>query len=175
MTEATAVRVADDFAAFFARHFAFVWRSLRHLGVTVEEAEDVVQEVFIVAYRRRECLDEPARGWLFAVARGLAANERRRRRRSERRLDALVAAPSVGGPIPCERLDAILALNRLLAELPEDQALALLLYDLEGLRGPEIAEALGVPVATAYSRIRLARCRLERLVVECRQGGSDGR
>jgi RNA polymerase sigma-70 factor (ECF subfamily) len=171
MAEATARRVDTDvFAAFFARHFAFVWRSLRHLGVGADEADDLAQEVFIVAHRRIEGLVEPARGWLFAVARGIAANERRRRRRAQRRHDALASDASTS-PITSERAETMVALRRLLADLPEEQALALLLADLEGLAGPEIAEALRLPIGAVYSRIRLARRRLEQLVA----GGGDER
>ncbi len=155
----------DPFAAFFARHFAFVWRSLRHLGVDLDDADDLAQEVFLIAHRRGSGLVEPARGWLFAVARGVAANERRRLRRARRRESALRVERAFAPPLlPSERAEALMSLRRLLAELPEEQALALLLADLEGLGGPEIAEALGLPVATVYSRIRLARARLESLV-----------
>lgn len=162
----------DPFAAFFARHFAFVWRSLRHLGVEGDDVDDLVQEVFIVAHRRGEGLVEPARGWLFAVARGVAANERRRRIRARRRAVALSIDRALAPPLlPSDQAEALMALRRLLAELPEEQSLALLLSDLEGLAGPEIAEALDLPVATVYSRIRLARQRLERLVASTPDGG----
>jgi RNA polymerase sigma-70 factor (ECF subfamily) len=174
MSEAARRVDPDAFAAFFARHFAFVWRSLRHIGVHADDADDLAQEVFIIAHRRLHEVGEPARGWLFGVARGVAANERRRRRRSRHRHDVLARdAEATLAPVPCEQADAVLALRRLLASLPEEQALALLLADLEGLEGSEIAEALGLPIGTVYSRIRLARRRLEQIVAE--QAGGQRR
>jgi RNA polymerase sigma-70 factor (ECF subfamily) len=49
----------------------------------------------------------------------------------------------------------------LLESLPEDQRLVLVLSDLEGWTAPEIAQALELPVNTAYSRLRTARQKLE--------------
>ena len=57
-------------------------------------------------------------------------------------------------------------IQRFLAELPDDQREVFVLADIEGLSGPEIAQALGLELNVAYSRLRLARRKLRRFLAE---------
>lgn len=175
-----AVPVADarsnekpTLAALYRDHADFVWRTVRRLGVPDESAEDVVQDVFIVV--RRRLPDYEQRGaptsWLFGIARGVAANFRRTRRRADRRLRVVVdpGAMPVAGATPedtLRRTRVATLVRGLLAELDPRQRIVFELSDVEGMSGPEIADALGIPLNTVYSRLRLARRRFRRYVAE---------
>jgi len=132
-----------------------------------------VQEVFITA--RRKLPTYEGRGspktWLYGIARGLCANVRRSQRRSAARFWAVPSEEAP--PDPDEQFGRHEAYRRVvafLATLPEDQRAVFELSDIEGMSGPEIAEALGIKLNAAYSRLRLARQRLERFIEE-----SEGR
>src|SRR5262245_32120237 len=80
-----------SFAELFEEYFAYVWHSLRRLGVPERDLEDVTHDVFIRVYGRLDTRDpaRPLRPWLFGFALRLAAEYRRRARN---RLELLVAA-----------------------------------------------------------------------------------
>lgn len=154
-------------AALYRAHAGFVWRVVRRMGVPEEAAEDVVQEVFLVA--RRRLPDYEGRGaptsWLYGIARGVCSNYRRGRARHERRL-RVVSEPK-GPPSPEDalgRADAVTLVRRFLETLDPEQRVVFELADVEGLRGPEIAEALELGLNVVYSRLRLARRRFRRFL-----------
>jgi RNA polymerase sigma-70 factor (ECF subfamily) len=159
-----------DLEALYRRHASFVWRAVRRMGIPEESADDVVQEVFIVARRRLPTYEGrgAASSWLYGIARGVTANLRRHDERKRRRLE-LVALPSAPVGDPEADLQARRAADRVrafLATLDPDQREVFVLADVEGLRGPEIAEALDVNLNTVYSRLRLARARFVRFVAD---------
>jgi RNA polymerase sigma-70 factor (ECF subfamily) len=147
---------ADEapFDAIYDREFDYVWRSLGRLGVPESELADAVHEVFLVLHRRWGDVDKerPIRPWLFGVARRIAAAARAKRRELPTEID------------PAEAIDPIVAQRRLLwralALLDDDRRDVIILHDLEGYSGAEIAEQLDVPVNTVHSRLRLARADL---------------
>ncbi|PVG81111.1 RNA polymerase subunit sigma-70 [Nocardioides gansuensis] len=126
-------------------------------------AEDVLADVFLVAWRRIDDVPRPhdeARAWLFGVAhRTLRSQHRsgeRHRAVAVRIADAQLRGPDLAGPEPdlvAARLDLAEAWRRLSAV--HQEALALAVWD--GLSAPEAAEVLGIsPVAY---RLRLSRAR----------------
>jgi RNA polymerase sigma-70 factor, ECF subfamily len=165
------------FDELYRAEFAFVWRSLRALGVPEAAVDDAAQEVFLVVHRR---LDEfegrsSLKSWLFGIARGIAANQRRsiRRRREDGELDERVAAAGPGPREQAERSEAVRLVLGFLDRLDEDKRVAMVLVDLEGMTVPEAAELIGDKPNTIYSRLRVARQAFERMVREQREG-SDG-
>jgi RNA polymerase sigma-70 factor (ECF subfamily) len=122
------------------------------------EAEDVVQEVFVQAWRQASRYD-PERGspeaWLCTMARTRALD--RLRRRVSRREEPSEAAPNASG-VP--RTEEALAVRSALQGLPEDQRRALELAYYEGLTQTEIARHLGEPLGTIKTRIRSGMIRL---------------
>jgi len=122
------------------------------------EAEDVVQEVFVQAWRQAGRFD-PRRGsveaWLCTIARTRALD--RLRRRAARREEPGEAAP---GATPPPRTEEALAVRKALDTLSGDQRRALELAYYEGLTQTEIAERLGEPLGTIKTRIRTAMIRL---------------
>jgi RNA polymerase sigma-70 factor (ECF subfamily) len=138
-----------------------VWRVLRRLGVSERDVEDVCQEAFLVVHRR---LDEfegrsSLRTWIYGICARVASEHRRR---PHLRLEALGEAPPDGSvPAPqhddLERRRALEQLDRALGELDDDKRAVFVLYELEELPMSEIAETLGCPLQTAYSRLHAAR------------------
>lgn len=164
--------------ALYRDHADFVWRTVRRFGVPDEAAEDVVQDVFIVV--RRRLPDYEGRGaptsWLYAIARGVAANFRRGRDRAERRLRVVAAPEPAATPEDAVgRAQVAQVVRRGLAALDRNQRRVFELVDIEGMSGPEVAEVLGVPLNTIYSRLRLARRRFRQVVEADRDGAQRSR
>jgi RNA polymerase sigma-70 factor (ECF subfamily) len=143
-------------------HFRDVWRIVRRFGVPESSADDAAQEVFIVASRRLgDIAAGSERAFLFASAVRVAANVRRalgaRRECQEddsgpERVDPL---PSAEALLDQKRLRQLL--DRALDELSDDLRVSFVLYELEGMSSPQIAELLAIPLGTVASRLRRAR------------------
>ncbi len=150
------------FAALYRREFAFVWAAARHLGVAPAVIDDVVQDVFLTAYRRLDHLrfEVSPRAWLFGVTRRVAFRYRRGAARRARRHAAFaeVVAPD---PAPHQRHDDARQLEHLLARLGAATREVWQMTELLGMSAPEIASELGLPLNTVYSRLRLAREQLK--------------
>ncbi len=163
-------------------HGAFVWRSVRRLGVAEGDVDDIVQLVFL---RVRDRLDEipegKARGALYRLALGLASNHKRaqRRRREESLADERVREVVEGASSegPAERIEQRALLDRLLEPLDLDLRAVLVLHEAEELSVPEIAELLGIPTGTAASRLRRAREEVQAALarIRARNPGFGGR
>jgi RNA polymerase sigma-70 factor (ECF subfamily) len=102
------------------------------------EVEDLVQEVFLQAWRQLDSLREPAAfgGWIVRIARHRATDAVRARRPAEELDPALPAADSTDAEA--------LSVLRLIRALPEAYREPLALRLIEGLTGPEIAELTGL-------------------------------
>jgi len=160
-------------AEVYRAHAGFVWRVVRRLGVAEEALEDVVHDVFLVVHRRLADYDGRAAltTWLFGIARGVAANHRRGVVRSLRRLE--VAPQPTPGPDPevrTEQARAAAFVREFLNGLDEDRRLLFALADLEGMKVPEIAEAMGMNLNTAYARLRAVRDQLSRALADREAG-----
>jgi RNA polymerase sigma-70 factor, ECF subfamily len=150
-----------SFDELYAQHFKFVWRNLRRLGVPEALVEDAAQDTFVVVLRRITDLrpDASARGWLFAIALRVARDYRRTAQRKP------VVSLDVERHASCDRspfesaaqAQAGRVLERFLDTLDEARRVVFVLADLEDMTAPEIADSLGVPVNTVYSRLRSAR------------------
>lgn len=155
---------ASEFAQLFREHADFVWRVLKRMGIPDAEAEDALQEVFLVVSRRIDGYEERGalRAWLFSIARQVAQHTRRSYARRERRHQALPPSAQPEDPHQAvQRGQAVEAIRSFLASLDETQASVFYLAELEGLTAPEISAALQVNLNTVYGRLRLARKRFE--------------
>jgi RNA polymerase sigma factor (sigma-70 family) len=137
-------------------------------------AEDAAQEAFVSAWRNLKSLrGEQFRSWLLRIASNVCLDELRRRGR--KRADSLETALSGGVPHPQDpdplpesaALSAELraGIEAGLMQLPEDQRLALVLCDIEGLAYEEIARVTGTNVGTVKSRLSRGRARLRALLL----------
>lgn len=157
------------FDEVYAMHVAFVWRVLRTFGVAEAQVEDAVQDVFVVVHRRlREWQGKAAiTTWLFAIARRVASNHRRRAgKRTEPLADELASDSSGGGDPFAEasRAQAAATVLAILEQLDEDKRIVFALVELEQLSVPEVARMLDLNLNTTYSRLRLARQAFEAAV-----------
>jgi RNA polymerase sigma-70 factor (ECF subfamily) len=151
---------ASTFAEIFREHARYLWRALLGLGVRPSDVEDVCQEVFLVVHRRLPEFEGAAvRSWLYAICLRVASEYRRSARvRREVTVDELPEAHA-----PARQLDAVHTRElsvRLLAaldRLDEEKREAFVLFEIQELPLREVAEALGCPLQTAYSRLQAAR------------------
>jgi RNA polymerase sigma-70 factor (ECF subfamily) len=146
----------------FEQHYASVARLLRRFGVPETQVDDAAQEVFWVAARRlADILPGKETTFLYGVALRVALNEARRKRSSPPLLDIDEASNLVDGALsPEERLDlrqARVLLDSALERLPMELRTVFVLFELEGVPVPEIAELEAIPLGTASSRLRRAR------------------
>lgn len=160
-------RVAEaiDFDTLYAREHDFVWRSVQRLGAPDDAIDDAVQNVFVIAARKLDTFEHRSspRTWLFAIARRVVKDIRRGRARQYRRREALAEQASRTPTDAYARSDAARLLHRLLDQLDDAKREVFVLCELEGLTGPEVAEALGLALPAVYARLRAARKQLERL------------
>lgn len=147
------------------QHFDAVWRALRRLGVPPIELDDCAQQVFMVASRRVDAIQEGSeRAFLLRAAVNVAAHagraRRRRREVPEAACEGGMAPDADPGPRPDEIVEQrrrLELLDEILAALPEDLRAVLVLFELEELSTSEIAAALELPPGTVASRLRRAR------------------
>lgn len=157
-----------DLATLFDEHAPFLVRVVARMVGTVDRAEDVVQRAFLTAHRKGlpDVSPDRARAWLYRIAMNEARHERRstaRRLRLARAVEGQPDAPPTG---PGEQLEAratAARVRKVIADLPEAQREVFVLYELEEQSGSAIAELLGVPENTIWSRLRLARARFKKL------------
>jgi RNA polymerase sigma-70 factor (ECF subfamily) len=114
----------EQLATIYREHFAFVWRSLRRLGVPEHSLEDLTQDVFIVAWRRMRDFEgrSSLRTWLFGISLRVYRTRRRGEWRQRRKLEEL-ASTSLGelASDPTRQHDAQDLLLALLAGLDDDK------------------------------------------------------
>ena len=144
----------DAFNAVYEREFDYVWRTAARFGVPPGDLADAAHEVFLVLYRKWHDLErkDELRPWLFGVARRVAAGFRAKRREELVTVDAAVPVD----PLAAKRE----LLYRAMDSLDEDRRAVIILHDLEGRTGAEIAALLDIPANTVHSRLRLARADL---------------
>ena len=156
------------FGALFDRHAGLLFRFLvRRVGPDV--GDDLLGETFRIAFERRASFerDRPsARPWLYGIATNLLARHRRAEARRLRAMAALAGRSSVAFDPADGVAGAVDAAARwrsvteALADLPDGERDALLLFVWEELSYEEVAAALDVPVGTVRSRLNRARRRL---------------
>jgi RNA polymerase sigma-70 factor, ECF subfamily len=155
-------------AAWFRQHVDGLWRVVARLGVPAHSVDDVVQEAFIIASRRRaEIGPGQERSFLIATAARLCSNYRQKAhvRREVSRGDGFEneASPSPNAEqLLIERRWREL-LEQVLAQLSDAHRAPFILYELEGFSVPEIAQLLELPLGTVSSRLWRARARFSEL------------
>jgi RNA polymerase sigma-70 factor (ECF subfamily) len=168
--------VVLDTAGVFRDHAAYVWRVLRRLGVEERDVEDVCQEVFVVVHRRLPEFEgrSSLRTWVYGVCVRTASDYRRR---AGHRHEVVTGSPpeqlSVDDPHGAlAARQARQVLDGILSELDEDKRTVFVLYEIEQLTMAEVAEAVGCPLQTAYSRLHVARAKVESAIARIRERGA---
>ncbi|MBK8714421.1 MAG: sigma-70 family RNA polymerase sigma factor [Deltaproteobacteria bacterium] len=133
---------ALDLHATFRDHHDFVWRSLAQFGLASTEIDDALQDVFVIAYRRRADFDgrTAVRGWLYGIARNVALKHRERTARGLARTAPVEAAAAAASDdavdLELARQEAAVLVERFLAVLDLDQRTVFVLAEIEGHSAP---------------------------------------
>ena len=165
------------FRQIFEENLGYAWRALRHMGVPEGDLDDVCQEVFLIVDRKLEdCRERAAlRAWIYGICWHLAKNHARRAHLRHETLCADV--PEVSCEAPQEsglaRAESYDRLRAMLDGLDEDKRVVFVLRELEELSMRQVAQAVGCPLFTAYSRLRAARAALRAACREFAGGGSS--
>jgi RNA polymerase sigma-70 factor (ECF subfamily) len=172
------IPVAFDIATVYRSHGASVARWAARLAGPALEAEDIVQEVFMIAQRKRASFRgeaSPAR-WLYRITERVVAH-RRRRERWRRWLaggaDRAAREVPSKDPTPLDsvqRQQAAGLFYQALEGMAENHRAAFILFELEELSGAQIAALKGVNVATVWVWLHRARAHFLKRVPELERG-----
>jgi RNA polymerase sigma-70 factor (ECF subfamily) len=159
-----------DFAAEAIPHLNDLYRAASRLLMNRNEAEDLVQEVYLQAWKSYHRYEQGTncKAWLFKILFHKLDHYRRRKfarakfmtDSDDERLAAVAYEPSVNHHLQDEEI--IAALNK----LSERYRAVILLADVEEFSYKEIAEFLNIPIGTVMSRLSRARKQMRQLLVQ---------
>lgn len=173
------LQLISDVEELYRCYHRMVYLYLLRLSGAPDMAEDLLQETFYHAIRGAAGYRGQASPatWLCAIARRLFLNQAARRQREgirRQEVDIRLIADRAGGPEPV--MIQRLGIERALSGLPEQQRVALLLRDSDGLPYEEIADAMGLTLPNVKVTIHRARLRFRALYAEeSSDAGQHGR
>jgi RNA polymerase sigma-70 factor (ECF subfamily) len=159
-----------SFQAIYDAHYAEVARWIRALGGPAADQDDLVQEVFVVVYRRLPDFDgRNLAGWLYRITAHQVRDYRRLVwiKHIFRRSIALSSEVPSARPTPVMMLETRERqrnLERLLSKLSDPLRAAFVLFEIEGYTAEEISEMQSVPTNTVRARIHRARKKMTTLL-----------
>lgn len=173
------------FETLILPHLSAAYNLARWLTANDHDAEDLVQEAFLRAFRAfAQFRGGDGRAWLLTIVRNTCYTWLRRERGGENR-EAFDEEIHSAGEETDDPEDLMLKnadshlLRRALEELPDESREVIVLRELEGLSYKEIARIGAIPVGTVMSRLARARSRLKRRLSNPRgkevQGGLPGK
>jgi RNA polymerase sigma-70 factor (ECF subfamily) len=169
-TQASAAAAGDrldvDVLSIHAEHADFVWLTLQRLGVAPADIEDCLQDVFVVVHQRLGSFDGSSRmtTWLYGICIRVAAAYRRRAHRRREQTGEEMDETVDEGESPeaaASRREAREHLQRVLDEMDIEKRALFVMFEIDEVSCEEIAEILGIPVGTVYSRLHAARKEFE--------------
>jgi RNA polymerase sigma-70 factor, ECF subfamily len=152
----------DAQRALFEQTVRDVHRMLHRLAGPGADIEDLVQQVYLALYSSIGRFEGRSAfsTWLFGICIRVAKKGARGMGRFSRLRSALRAEKPVSGQLPDERVERVQearVVHETLARLAYKHRTVLVLYEMEGLSGKEIAESLSIPEATVWTRLHHAR------------------
>jgi RNA polymerase sigma factor (sigma-70 family) len=175
-SDADALRVLADgdvsaLGVLYDRYHVSVLGFLVRATGSRHDAEDLLHATFVTAAKASRTFDgrETCLPWLLGIAARLAYRHRRGLWRLRRALTRFRATEPPESWDPARQIgarDRLSVLASALERMSERKRIVLLLAEVEGLSGEQIAEALGVPVGTVWTRLHHARGELRRLMGE---------
>jgi RNA polymerase sigma-70 factor (ECF subfamily) len=158
-----AVHDRGSIETIYEREFDYVWHGLHRLGIPAKDLADVTHDVFLTVLRILDRYDRtrPFRPWLFGVMFRVASDHAHLARHAREILSPppLSREPSWSPSEMFDAFDEWRIVERALARLPLFHRSVLVMHDLLGYRGPEIASALNILEKTVHSRLTNARSR----------------
>lgn len=142
-------------------HHAPLYRYAYRLSGSAADAEDLVQQVFVIACRKLDQVREPEHvtAWLFAVLRSCFLKSRRKQRpQSAGNLELNLNTVPDREPAPVE-VDSD-ELQRALDQLPDDYKMVVMMFYFEHCSYKQIADRLELPIGTVMSRLARAKQKL---------------
>src|SRR4051794_8311137 len=159
------IRAGHDraFEVLFDRYQSRLLGFCRHMVASNQDAEDLLQEVFVAAHTAMLADARPinARPWLYRIARNRCLNFLRRPAADGQ--DSMDVHPHANGTTTFDRVqrrDELRSIVSDIHELPETQRSALVMRELDGLSYEEIAQAMGITLAAVKSLLVRARISL---------------
>lgn len=146
-------------AAVYEAHFQYVYRCLRSLGVRSDLLDDALQDVFLVVQDKLAYFDgrSQLRTWLYAIVLRVARRYRARAAREHQQDCETELSSECASERSLEQQERVQLAQLALASLDDDKREVFVLSQVEQMSAPEIAEVIGIPVNTVYSRLRAAR------------------
>ncbi|HEX5875866.1 MAG TPA: sigma-70 family RNA polymerase sigma factor [Pyrinomonadaceae bacterium] len=170
LMKAIAARDEAALAQLYDRYRVIVFGLLMRILNNREEAEDVLQEVFLQVWRKADDFDENrGRPFTWLVTLGRSRGIDRLRTLASRERVAEAGAREVVEQVSDAATDAFKSeqrglVNSALAQLPDEQKRPLMLAYFDGLTQSEIAARLGAPLGTVKTRMRTGLMRLRELL-----------
>lgn len=155
----------EAFGVLVNRYQDRLYPTVFRLTGCAEDAQDLLQEAFLRAYRKLERFhgESSFYTWIYRIAVNLALSGRRKRRH-ESGAGLTVDAPDLRGSgdpaAPLERAERDERIQEALNALAPDHRAVVVMKEYDGLHYEEIGAVLGVPVGTVRSRLHRARCEL---------------
>ena len=167
-----------DFDAVYEDQVEFVWRTVRRMGVRAADADDVVQDVFVIVHRRLSEFEGRAqlKTWVFKILLHVVRHYWRTHQRKPgdragenvTEMQGLMADHEAGPAASLERVEALRILDRLLTGLDQDKREVFVLAEIEQMTAAEIAEIVEANPNTVASRLRAARQDFEKALARFR-------
>ncbi|MCC6873985.1 MAG: sigma-70 family RNA polymerase sigma factor [Sandaracinaceae bacterium] len=162
------------------KHLDALYGAALRLTRSPADAEDLVQDAFVKAYRFHERFEPGTnmKAWLFRILTNTFINKYRRSSRERKVLDGRDAEPVGDGVMSRSAMRALTdpvaeaqrriitaEIQEALDALPEDYRIMILLADVEELSYKEIADIVGCPIGTVMSRLHRARKRMQKRLI----------
>ena len=151
-----------DIGEAYQEHAPFIARVIQQLTGAGPHVDDLLQETFIVAYKKRNQFEgrSALRTWLYGIAKNLCMHHKRGLARFLNFKEKLQTAPTSEARRPDQNLEVSRELElaeSVITSLSFKQREVFVLYELEEMEGPEIAELLNIPIGTVWTRLHKAR------------------
>jgi len=169
-TEPMPSRIGEEVVELFEQFRIPLLRYLLSLGLNIQDAEEVIQEVFLALFQhlKKGRHDESLRGWIFRVAHNLALKQFRSAKSKVERgsvpideVEAEIVSSAATPEQVLQQAQSEQQIQAVIKALPEQDRRCLYLR-AEGLRYREIAEALGISLGSVANSLERAIGKLSR-------------
>jgi RNA polymerase sigma-70 factor (ECF subfamily) len=161
---------AGAFEELYRQHARRLFGLVTRMLGSADEAEDLLQEVFLQAYRKLSGFrgDSALGTWLYRLTMNhcldhLRGRQAKMSRATESLDDGSVDEPAAASPLVPAAINRV-DLERAIERLPDGARAAFLLHDVEGFEHREIAQILGISEGTSKSQVHKARMKLRAIL-----------